>query len=229
MKAVNLIPDQQGGARAGRTGIAPYAVIAVLALLVVMAAAVTVTARSIDAKTAEVADVTARAKAAETVAADLKRYTTFAALSESRAQTVRSLAKSRFDWSYALHEVSRTIPRTAWLTSLRATVNPAAPAEGTSDQLRAALPVPAIELAGCATTQGNVARTMSALRRITGVQRVSLSASTASATASGGPETSGSVDAQGCGTAPQFSMTVFFEPQAGASSATAQTTAGSTP
>ena len=126
----------------------------------------------------ELADVQAQAQAAANEAQALQAYTTFAALRDKRSENVRSLASSRFDWSHALHEVARTIPADAWLTSMRATVTPSAAAEGgVTDPLRAALQSPAIELVGCTTSQDKVASVISSLRRIDGVQRVSLSAS----------------------------------------------------
>jgi Tfp pilus assembly protein PilN len=121
--------------------------------------------------------------------------------------TVRDLAKSRFDWAHALDEVARTIPPRTWLTGLRATVTPTVGVPGTSDPLRASLAVPALEIAGCTTSQSNVATTMSSLRRITGVQRVSLSSSAKAPKGSTTADTTGA----GCGARAQFAMTVFFE------------------
>ena len=40
----------------------------------------------------------------------------------------QAIADSRFDWAHALHEVARTIPQDAWLTSLDGTVAPTAAA-----------------------------------------------------------------------------------------------------
>ena len=52
------------------------------------------------------------------------------ALRQKRSETIRALAASRFDWSKTLHEVARTIPADAWLTSMRGTVSPNVSAEG---------------------------------------------------------------------------------------------------
>ena len=97
--------------------------------------------------------------ATEAKTGDLKTYTEFADLSQKRAQTVRQLADSRFDWPHALREVARTIPSSAWITSLRATVSQNVTVDGTADPLRASIAAPAIEVAGCARTQADVART----------------------------------------------------------------------
>lgn len=229
MNAVNLIPADLAGSgrRGGRSGGAVYALLAGLAVLVAMVGAWSVLGKSVADKQAQTRVVRAQADAMDAKAAELKPYSAFADQRQSRTETVRQLAGSRFDWPHALREVARTMPAQAWVTSLRATVSPAASVEGQSDPLRGSLPLPAIELAGCARTHDDVARTISALRRIDDVKRVSLSSSGTGAGASAG----------GCGSGvaastPQFSMTVFFNSPAGGAAttpATAGTTAGSTP
>jgi Tfp pilus assembly protein PilN len=216
MRAVNLIPveDRRGGSATG-SGLGSYIVLAVLALVVAMGAAYTLANRSLSQKRAELSSVQAQVQAAEAQAGQLSSYTTFAALRQKRTDTVRSLAASRFDWSQALHEVARTIPSNTWLTSLRGTVAPGIALEGgASDPLRSSVASPAIEIVGCTTSQANVAAVISSLRRIDGVQQVSLSSA---ATLGAGPGASGSSggDANGdCrhGNAryPQFGMTLFF-------------------
>jgi Tfp pilus assembly protein PilN len=231
MKAVNLIPAElaRSGRRASRSGGAVYALLACLAVLVAMVGAWSMLTKSVADKKAQAQVVGAQADAMEAKAGELKPYSAFAAQRQSKTATVRQLADSRFDWPHALREVARTVPAPAWVTSLRATVSPAVSVEGTADPLRGSLPLPAIELAGCARTHDDVARTMSALRRIDDVERVSLSSS-ATATADSG--------ASGCGdnapaNMPQFSLTVFFNSPAEATTpatpATPGTTAGSTP
>jgi Tfp pilus assembly protein PilN len=214
MRAVNLIPveDRRGGSATG-SGLGSFIALGVLAIVVAMSGAYTLANRSVAQKRTELASVHARVQAAEAQAEQLSSYTSFAALRQKRTDTVRSLAASRFDWSQALHEVARTIPSNTWLTSLRGTVAPGIALEGGSnDPLRSAIASPAIEIVGCTTSQANVAAVMSGLRRIDGVQRVSLSSA---ARLGGGADTSGGGDAGGdCrhGNAhyPQFSMTLFF-------------------
>ena len=140
---------------------------------------------------------------------------------------MRSLAASRFDWGHAIHEVARTLPSSAWLTGMRATVTPTTKVDGgTTDPLRASLAVPAIELSGCTTSQNKVAGVISSLRRADGVQRVSLSSSQKlAATASGAADGAGATPTGTAGGAdcrngnlhfPKFSMTLFFAPSSGA-------------
>jgi Tfp pilus assembly protein PilN len=231
MKAVNLIPAESA-ARSGRSPVAVYALLGVLAMLVVMSAAYTLVGRSVETKRGELAAVTAQAQSTEAKAGQYKRYSDFKALRESRVETVKNLADSRFDWSDAMHEVARTLPRGSWITSLRATVDPSAQVDGTTDQLRAAIPSPAIELTGCASNQQAVAGVVTALRGMSGVQRVALSSSEKKDDAQSGSAAADSAGANtGCGTRPTFSLTVFYTAPAGSTAAatTATASGGTTP
>jgi len=238
MRAVNLIPAElrRGGSTPSRTGIAPYAVLGVLALLVVMASAYTLTNRSLGSKRAEVASIEQQAAAAEARTTSNKSYTEFSQLSLQRTQTVTSLAASRFDWAHALAEVARVLPHDAWLASIRATVTPGVSVDGTPDPLRQSLQVPAIELSGCTTSQANVAQVVADLRRADGVKRVSLSsakkseaAGTTAATADPASTDTGDCT-QGKADRPKFSMTLFYDaptvPSAGATGTAGATTTG---
>ena len=231
MRAVNLIPagERRGGSSA--SGLGSYVVLGVLALVVVVSAAYTLANRSVTERQAELTSVQAQVQAAEAQAGELQSYTTFSALRQKRTDTVRSLAASRFDWSQALHEVARTIPSNAWLTSLRGTIAPGVSVEGGSDDpLRNSITSPALELVGCTVSQANVAAVISSLRRIDGVQRVTLSSAeklgdTGAAGASGG-NSSGDCR-NGNAHYPQFSMTLFFD--APAAAGTQSAAQGTTP
>jgi Tfp pilus assembly protein PilN len=215
MKAVNLLPES---ARRSATGIAAYAVLGVLGFALLAVTVVTLTNRQVADKRAEVARVKAEAAASEGRKGSLERYTAFSGLRAKRVETVTSLAKSRFGWAGTLRELSRTIPDGTSLSSLRGTVAPGVAVDGGTDPLRASLPVPAIELQGCTTSQKAVARMMTAMRQISGVQRVSLSSSEKGEGASG--------DAGCAAGAPVFSMTVFYKAQEGVAAATGSAAAG---
>lgn len=227
MKAVNLIPAEAARGRGSSASVGTYALLAVLALLVVMASAYTLSNRAVGAKETELAQVTAQAADAEARAGDLKSYTEFANMRKARIETIEGLIASRFGWADAMHEVARTLPAGTWVTSLRASASPDASVEGASDSLRGALAVPAIELAGCAKTQQSVARTITSLRRMSGVQRVSLSASEKEDGAGSGD----SASSEGCRGQAKFSLTVFFEALAASktTSTTAAASGGTTP
>jgi Tfp pilus assembly protein PilN len=226
MRAVNLIPtDERRRGAGGGTGRAPYVILGVLGLVVALSAAYALANRSISDRRAELANVQAQAKVVANETAALQAYSSFNAMSERRKQTVRSLAASRFDWSHALHEVARTLPSSAWLTGMRATVTPTTKVTGgVTDPLRASLAVPAIELVGCTTSQGKVAGVISSLRRVDGVQRVSLSSSeklqASTSGAANGAAPTGQAGGEDCRNGsrrfPKFSMTLFFAPPSGA-------------
>jgi Tfp pilus assembly protein PilN len=211
MRAVNLLPES---ARRSSGLTASHVLLGLLGFALLLVTVATLTDRQVSGKRAELERVRAEATAAEGRTKALSRYTAFADLRAKRVETVTSLVKSRFDWAGSLREVSRTIPAGTSLNSLRGTVQPGVAVEGQSDPLRAALPVPAFELQGCTTSQDSVARMMTAMRQISGVQRVSLSSSEKGE--GGGGDAGCSADQ------PVFSMTVFFKAPAGAAAGAAQ-------
>ena len=217
MRAVNLIPEDErrgAGGAAGRSGGAAHLLLGGLAILVILLAAYTLAGRSIGDRKAELVQVEQEAQAAETRAAQLQAYTTFASLRAKRVETVKSIASSRFDWSHAMHEIARVVPDNVWLTDLRGTVAPAVSLQGTggsAGSLRGALPNPAVELNGCTTSQDEVARMMTRMRLIDGVERVSLQESAKSDDSGGGGGAGGSSDCRyGSSKFPKFSLVVFF-------------------
>jgi Tfp pilus assembly protein PilN len=236
MRAVNLIPvDARGGRSGGRSGNGAFVVLGVLALLVAMVTVYTLVSRSLSDKQARLATVEQQAAAAEKRAGNLKAYTEFSTLSKQRTDTVKSLAASRFDWAHAMTDVAHVLPHNAWLTSMRATVTPGVSVDGTSDPLRQALAVPAIELAGCTTSQANVARIVATLRAADGVKRVSLSSANKSeSSTTAGNSTTDGAGASGGGDCtagnsqrPKFSLTLFYDAPAAPSGAATTTTTSS--
>jgi Tfp pilus assembly protein PilN len=221
MKAVNLIPveDRRGSGAPGRSGGAVYALLGGLGLVLLLVAVLFTLSHQISTKKQQLADVTTQAQTAETQAGSLEAYTQFASLRQKRQETVASLASSRFDWAHALHELARTVPAGASLTALRATVSSSTAVAGTTNPLRSALDVPALEMAGCAKDQSGVAELMAAMRRIDGVQRVSLSSSERSAKVSaksvaGAPAPAGSAGSScsaASGRPAVFAMVVFYD------------------
>ena len=248
MRAVNLIPVDLRGARGsgGRPGTAAYAVLGVLAVALVFMAAFTIAGKSVTDKKNELVRVTAEADAAEARAGQLEPYKRFADLRAKRAETIGGLARNRFNWPHALREVSRVLPDKVWLTQVVGTVAPGVSVDdassGATGSLRSALPVPAVELAGCSYQQDDVARYLADLRRIEGVTRVSIAASEkVDSTGAGGGSTSGGSGGtggdcrQGNARIPKFEAVVFFEgstatpSQAAAGTAPAQPTDGKEP
>ena len=214
MKAVNLIPAEGSkgavGAGAGpRGGIGAYVVLAVLAMAVAIAGASAYTDRQLSSTQAELARAESDAQRAEAKAASLKPYEDAATLRKARVETIGALLKGRFDWSQSLREVGRAVPSDVALTSLVGTVTPETAVDGGSGggaSLRAALPVPAIDVIGCAKSHADVAKLQTSLRSIDGVQRVSLASSVKSDSAS-----LNDTDCRATDKMPQFQMTVFYD------------------
>ncbi len=229
MRAVNLIPVEQrrgGAGGTGRSGGAVYVLLGLLAVAVLALSAYVLTGNSVNDKQAELNGLSVKAAAAEQQAAALKPYAQFAKLEQTRVATVKSLATSRFDWDRTLRQLSKVMPSTVWLSSFLATVKPGvtvdgAGASGDTGNVRQASQSPAIELTGCTTSQDEVARLMTRLRLMSGVDHVVLTNSEklANATAAGSAPASGA-DSAGAGTGdcrhgssrfPQFSMVVLFK------------------
>lgn len=237
MRAVNLVPpDLQKGAGgvAGRSGGAAYVLLGFLAALVLLSGFYAVERKDRNDKQAELARVETQAITTEQRAGELASFTQFSALRASRTQTIFALASGRFDWSHALDELARVIPSDVSLTALNASVAPGVGGTGGAggaSGLRATLPLPAIEMTGCTTSQAAVAQMLKRMRLIDGVSRVALQSSTkpdvAAGTSPNGTGCEASTDED-----PAFSLVVFFDPAVGAvptGNLTADTTTGGTP
>jgi Tfp pilus assembly protein PilN len=209
MRAVNLIPTDArkggGAGAAGRSGGAVYVLLGGLAILVGLVAVWALAGHGIANKRANLAKLNNETAAAQAQAQALAAYNDYTKIRQDRVTTVRSLALSRFNWSQALDAVARTLPKDAWVMSMTGTAAPGVSVEGggsSAGSLRAARSVPAIELVGCTTTQSKVARLVSRLRAVPGVDRVSIADSKK-------PDGQGNSN---CGDPdyPQFDMVLFF-------------------
>ena len=222
MKAVNLLPPDLRGApkkAPGRkpaaetpAGIGAYVVLGILATAVAALAIFILAGNAVKDREAKLATATAEAENAQQRAAALKPYADYEALANQRLTTVRSLAQARFDWSRALNDLSRVLPKDATVTEISGDVSPTA-GRGGGNTLRGASPAPALSLKGCVSDQTGVARVMSRLGSIDGVTRVTLANTDKDATAEYQPDPSGKQAAAYCGkgTPPTFDVVVFFE------------------
>lgn len=251
MRAVNLIPsDSRTGSApgAGRSGGGAYAVLAVLGGLAILALLYGAARHQISSRRAQAATLNARAQRAQAEAGQLASYTSFIALRQQRMQAVSDLVDARFDWAHAFHELGRVLPRDATITSLQGTVGatqPGSPTPAASSASTAASSargasgasagaavtsatppgsVPTFTLSGCATSQQEVALTLTRLRLIDGVSEVTLQSSTKSGATGGGAAGSSG----GCeGNDPAFTIQITFAAlpsSAAISSATAKPT-----
>jgi Tfp pilus assembly protein PilN len=218
MRAVNLLPPDlrrsRGGAAA--TGNAVYVLLGVLGVAVVLVAAWAFAARAVAQGEADVERVRAEADAAEVRAGRLKPYAAFSEMRAKRVETVTSLSRSRFNWPFALREVSRVLPDDVWLSQVVGTVAPGVQLDdaggGVTTQLRNQLSSPAIEITGCTTGQKQLAGYLARLRSIQGVTRVTLAQSEKVDVEAGQRSGGGGTDCrQGNARIPQFGLIIFFE------------------
>jgi Tfp pilus assembly protein PilN len=180
MRPVNLIPlEQRRGEHApSRTGVAPYAVVGVLAAALAGVSLLVLTSNQISDREAKLTETKQRSAALEAQAARVEAYTAFRKVRDQRTTTVASLADSRFDWERVLRQLALVLPSDAWLIGVTGTVNPdVSPDDSVGVAQRSEVPGPALELAGCAISQDAVARLVSALHDIDGVTRVGLASS----------------------------------------------------
>jgi Tfp pilus assembly protein PilN len=235
VKAVNLLPGDsrhRGGLAGVKVGhLGPLHV--VLTVLVIVLAYVTLyvlTGNQISDHKAQLASLQQQVTQEQAQIATLGRFTQFEQLASQRAETVRQIAASRFDWYGALSDLARVMPANASLQSLLATVAPGVSASGAGGStagsaigngaVRGAINAPAFEIKGCTVTQDDVARLISRLRLINGVQRVTLEDSVKSNVSSAGASTTGATSAVGGISCPKngpgFDLVVFFQALPGA-------------
>ena len=221
MKAINLLPPDLRGTPKGAApkapvtadepgGIGAFVVLGALAACVVALAAYVLTTNTVKDRQAKLDAAIAEARTTTERANQLKPYADFQALAETRIQTVKDLASSRFDWEQALRDISRAIPAAVTLTELNGTVS----SGSGGSAVRGAIASPAIELRGCTTSQKQVATLLSRLRAVDGVTRVSLSKSLKpDAVASVAAATSTGTTLTGCAgdRPPEFELVLFFE------------------
>jgi Tfp pilus assembly protein PilN len=220
MKAINLLPSDLRGTPKGAApkapvtadepgGVGAFVVLGALAACVVALAAYVITTNTVKDRQAKLDAAVAQAESTTARVNQLKPYADFQALAETRIQTVRDLASSRFDWEQALRDISRAIPADVTLTELNGTVGSAAGGSA----VRTAIGAPAIELKGCTTGQKEVATLLARLRAVDGATRVSLSKSLKPAiTAAGTATVSGTSETPCVGRRPpQFELVMFFE------------------
>jgi len=229
MRAVNLIPaDQRAGAGglAGRSGGAALIALGLIAGLAVLALLYGRAQHNISSGRSELATVNGELTAARAQVGRLTQYTSFIAMADQRAQEISQLVSSRFDWSHAFNELGRVLPRTATLTSLHGQVgagtgsgssSPAASGAGAAGAASVSSSTPpgsttTFQLAGCATTQSEVANTLQRLRLMDGAAEVTLQSSTKSGRGAGGAGQASASSGPCPAGSPTFSATVTFAP-----------------
>jgi Tfp pilus assembly protein PilN len=202
VRGVNLLPEQHRRRPAGTH--APkgssYMAIGLLSVLLLMAAAYTLTSNQVKDRTTKATEAQQEADGWEARARALGSYGNFNTTKETRLASVRQLAANRFDWERLLREVSALLPAGSWLKETSASVTGeiegVAPAAGQPVQ-------PGAVLKGCAPKQSDVAKLMVRLRQAYLVDDVELKESVR------GEDTEGaSLDS--CGRLLQFDVLIKF-------------------
>lgn len=242
MRAFNLIPADErssSGAGAGKSGGSAFVVLGLLGVLAIFALLYGLASHKISSQRAEISTLNARTQAAQAQAAQLAPYVSFAAMHEQRVQAVDQLVDSRFDWAHAFHELGRVLPRDAALSSLTGTIG-ASSATSTSSSSTAkagaavasATPpgsVPTFTLAGCATSQTEVAQTIDRLRLIDGVSEVTLQSATKSGSSSGASGGGGGASGSCPSGTSTFAMQITFDALPSATESSPSTSATAAP
>jgi Tfp pilus assembly protein PilN len=212
MRPVNLIPPEARGERPQtRRGPLVYFVVGALAVALIGVYVLVSTSNQIDEGKAEIADLKVREEAASARYEALRPYVEFATLAQTRQATVAGLATTRFDWERVLNELALVIPDDIWLIQVAGTAGPEVQVEGGGTvETRGSIAGPALEIAGCGSSQDAVAGFVAALEDIDGVTRVGLEDSSLP----GGDESGGGGDDTDCRTRDfiaRFKLVVAFD------------------
>jgi len=208
MKPVNLLPASARpyvAAEGKPTG--TYAVLAVLALLVVAAVVYVSTSNKITTRKDQIQTAQAEQAQAQQKAASLQSYGTYSQIASTRISTVASLAMGRIDYERLMRETARVLPAGVWLNSVDAEAG-----TGTSSTTTGAAGAatgsgsPTVQMMGCAKSQDSVAATLVRLRAIHGSDDVNLNASSKPMGATGA-----GTAATGCGDGYSFDILVNLD------------------
>ena len=218
MRPVNLIPqDQRRRTPSDGSGKGAHAVLGVLALLLAMVVAYVLTANTVTERQNETETARVEADRLEAQAAQKDDFSEFAAIAQTRMQSVVGVAASRFDWERFMRELARVMPEGSWLQTADASMTgdsaaapiDAAQAPASAPTTAGALTTasPSAHLAGCTPDQSDAARLMVRLRQLHRVEDVVL----------GSPTQEDSTSAAGiesCGGNYKFDLTLKFSPAA---------------
>lgn len=187
-----------------------YAVIGVLAVLLVMALVYVLSSNQVTERENQAANARAEADRLEAQAARQNNFTDFAQIARTRLTSITGVAQTRFDWERLMRELSRILPKGSWLQSADASIlgdptGTTAPASTSTPTTTAAPASPSANLVGCTPDQSDVAGMMVRLDQVHRVSEVTLNESAQEQVAG----TPASVD--NCGSLYKFDLTVTFD------------------
>jgi Tfp pilus assembly protein PilN len=218
VRPVNLIPqDQRRRTPSNGSGKGAHAALGVLALLLAMVVAYVLTSNTVTEHKNETEAARVEADRLEARAAQKGSFTDFAAIAQTRMQSVAGVAASRFDWERFMRELALVMPAGSWLqTADASTTGDTAATAGAGAQTPAAgapaTASPSAHLVGCTPDQSDTARMMVRLRQLHRVQEVELGSSTKE-------DSAGAPGIEGCGANYKFDLTLNFSPAAPVSEA----------
>jgi len=170
-------------------------VVGALAFMLIAVVAYVLTANQVSSREQDTAKVKQETEAAGARATQLAPFGDFAAVKATREASVAQLAGTRFDWERTLRELARVIPADVHVSTLDASTAGGGSGSGaTSGATAGAVAGPQMQLTGCAPDHRDVATMLVRLRRLHGVEDVTLTDSTKSESDSGG----GGSSADGC-------------------------------
>jgi Tfp pilus assembly protein PilN len=213
VRPVNLVPhEQRRHTPSDGSGKGAHAALGVLALLLAMVVAYVLTANTVTERQNKTEAARVEADRLEAKAAQKGDFTDFAAIAQTRVQSVAGVAASRFDWERFMRELARVMPAGSWLQTADAsmtgdtasTVTSAAPAPAAASTTTAT-GAPSANLVGCTPDQSDTARMMVRLRQLHRVEDVELGSS-------GKEQSTDQAGIESCGANYQFNLIVKFSP-----------------
>ena len=161
MRPVNLLPERdraKGSAKA--VDGSSFAVLGVLAVLLLAVATYVLTTNQINGRGVDIAKAETEIQEAQANAATLGPFQRFAEIKEQRLSSVKALAQARFDWERFMRELALVLPEGSSLTEVTASATgapgaavgaPAAPAPAAATPADpAAAGAPSVHVVGCA-------------------------------------------------------------------------------
>jgi Tfp pilus assembly protein PilN len=219
VRPVNLVPhEQRRRTPSDSSGKGAHAALGVLALLLAMVVAYVFTANTVTDRQNETEAARVEADRLEAQAAQKGNFTDFAAIAQTRMQSVAGVAASRFDWERFMRELALVMPEGSWLqTADASTTGATATTAAAGAPAPAAAPTtpaggPSAHLVGCTPDQSDTARMMVRLRQLHRVEDVELGSSAKE-------DSTGQTGIESCGANYKFDLTVKFSPAAPVSEA----------
>jgi len=232
MKPVNLLPQNERAVKPaeGMSG-SSYVVLGVLGVLLLAVLTFVFSQNQVNDRAGKIDKAEAEAQQAEQRATALGAFGSFASVKQQREESVRDLAKARFDWERFMRELALVLPAGTSLLDVSASTDgtttsggasgssapaPAPTPTGATDSTGAAAAGPKAQITGCALTQKRVATLLVRLGQLHGASDVELKESASDDSA--GASASATTDSAGGGNTGcpprkfKFDVTVTFAP-----------------